>query len=132
MAGRGQAKGSGRLATAEGPEADAARVLSSALRQESKRRAKDRVAELKALSEDEVKARLGLTQDDFDTLQEIINNPQRNAMAQLAAIKLKAQFTVPQPKQEFGGDIGVQVIVNTMRRALPAIEVSPEDAEPGE
>jgi hypothetical protein len=108
------------------------RVLDSARRQAGKRRQKEKVEALAALSEEEVKSRLGLTEADFDTLQQIIDNPQRNAMAQLAAIKLKAQFTVPQPKQEFGGDIGVQVIVNTMRRALPAVEVEPADAEPTE
>ena len=124
-------KDKGRLAGAVGPEADAGRKVQALLRAESRKRKASEKESLGALSEEEVKARLGLTGADFDTLQEIIENPQRNAMAQLAAIKLKAQFTVPQPKQEFGGDIGVQVIVNTMRRSLP-ITVEPIDAEPTE
>ena len=122
----------GRIAGAVGAGPDLKRLEAAHRRRIQDEERRQTVAKLKALSEEEVKSRLGLTEADFDTLQEIIENPQRNAMAQLAAIKLKAQFTVPQPKQEFGGDIGVQVIVNTMRRALPAVEVEPIDAEPTE
>jgi len=43
----------------------------------------------------------------------IIASPGRNATAQLAALKLKALFTVPQPR-ESGGVEGVQVVVHTL------------------
>jgi len=82
------------------------------------------------LNEDEVKKRLGLTQADVDKLREIVQNPGRNAMAQLGAIRTMLQYTVSQPKQEFSGDIGIQVIVNTLRKLPPAVDVTPDELEP--
>lgn len=70
----------------------------------------------KALTEEQVKARLALTDVDFAVLDEIIQSPKRNAMAQLAALRMKALFTVTQPKQEVSADVGIRVIVNTLRR----------------
>jgi ElaB/YqjD/DUF883 family membrane-anchored ribosome-binding protein len=106
----------GRLTNKTSLEAETEKFLRRASQNAGKKRKRRMKKELAALPEEEVKRRLTLTAEDFDTLQSIIDSPGRNAIAQLAALKLKAQFTVTQPKQEFGGDIGVQVIVNTMAR----------------
>lgn len=88
----------------------------------------------KVLSDEEVRDRLKLTEHDLKKLQGIIDKPGRNAVASLGALKAKMLFTVPMPRQEISGDIGVQVVVNTLRRPvedrtmLPG-EVEGEDAE---
>jgi uncharacterized protein YcbK (DUF882 family) len=67
----------------------------------------------KLLSENQVKDRLRFTQEDLDTLDEVIRSPGRNALAQMTALKLKAQYTLSQPKAE-GGDEPISVTVNTI------------------
>lgn len=106
----------GRLAGLESAEAEIARTLRRGRQNAANKKKREKIAFLSALPEAEVKKRLTLTEEDFDTLQQIIRAPQRNAIAQLAAIRLKAQFTVAQPKQEIGGEIGIQVIVNSLKR----------------
>jgi hypothetical protein len=106
----------GRITGKDSVSAETQKFLRRASQNAGNAQKRRRKSELAALPEEEVKRRLGLTASDFETLQSIIDSPGRNAIAQLAALKLKAQFTVTQPKQEFGGDIGVQVIVNTMAR----------------
>jgi len=68
------------------------------------------------LEEEEVKELLKFRPKDVKALHKVIDDPDRNAMAQIQGLKLKAQYTLSQPKQEFGGDIGVQVVVNTLRK----------------
>jgi len=118
----------------KGPRAKAARAKVAEYARASKARKLLREEELRQLScilsEDEVKKRLGLTQPDVDKLREIVQNPGRNAMAQLGAIRTMLQYTVSQPKQEFSGDIGIQVIVNTLRKLPPAVDVTPDKLEP--
>ena len=124
----------GRLTGVKGPRAAAARAKNREYARESVARRLLREEELRQLSlilnEDEVKKRLGLTQADVDKLREIVQNPGRNAMAQLGAIRTMLQYTVSQPKQEFSGDIGIQVIVNTLRKLPPAVDVTPDELEP--
>jgi len=124
----------GRLTGVKGARAAAARAKNREYARESVARKLLREEELRQLSlilnEDEVKKRLGLTQADVDKLREIVQNPGRNAMAQLGAIRTMLQYTVSQPKQEFSGDIGIQVIVNTLRKLPPAVDVTPDELEP--
>lgn len=70
------------------------------------------------LTEEQVKAGLGITAEDLERLDEIVKRPSRHSIASLAALKMKAQFTVAQPKVEVGGEVGVQVIVNSLRKAV--------------
>lgn len=113
----------GRLARATGIEAETERFLRRARQNKENARKREIIRNLKSMSPEEVKKRLALTQADLDILDEIIQSPGRNSIAQLAALKLKAQFTVEPPQQRVSGDIGVQVIVNTMKRTY---ELPPE------
>jgi hypothetical protein len=110
-----------------------ARLRSALQKQRYRENVKARDAEMaeltRVLGEDEVKARLGLTQADVDKLRDIVQNPGRNAMAQLGAIRTMLQYTVAQPKQEFSGDIGIQVVVNTLRKLPPVVDVTPDGSE---
>lgn len=133
--------GDGRITGKTSPSAQAAALLRRARQRSPEYQAKHAERErvnrkVKAMSEQEVKDRLTLTDKDFKILDEIIESPKRNAMAQLAALRMKALFTVTQPKQEIGGDIGIQVIVNTMKKLPPAEVIDGdgsvvEDLDPG-
>jgi len=77
----------------------------------------------KALSDERIRERLKLTEEELDVLDSIITDPKRYSGNQLLALKLKIMATVEPPTQKVAGDIGVQVVVNTMKRAeyeLPA------------
>jgi hypothetical protein len=76
-----------------------------------------------ALTDERIRERLKLTEEELDILDSIITDPKRYSGNQLLALKLKIMATVEPPTQKVSGDIGVQVVVNTMRRAeyeLPA------------
>ena len=70
----------------------------------------------KALSDERIRERLKLTEEELDVLDSIITDPKRYSGNQLLALKLKIMATVEPPTQKVAGDIGVQVVVNTMRR----------------
>ena len=92
--------------------------VENALRAGRIKAAKERKAALfkAALTDEEVKKRLQLTSDDLTKLDEIIADPSRNAIAQLGALKLKMEYTLQKPEQKVSGDLGVQIVVNTMRK----------------
>lgn len=114
-------------------EKEARRLLKNAGQREGSREGMRKLREQrKALSEAEVKGKLALTEEDFETLEEIIKAPKRNAMAQLAALRMKAQFTVAQPKVEVGGEVGVRVVINTLAKAaMERNQVSDADGDVG-
>jgi len=97
-----------------------------------KRKERAREKEVKALveeeanrilTEDEIKQGLSFTAEDIQALNAIARAPDnvparrdiRNAIAQMQALKLKAQYTLAQPKQELGVDGGVQIVVKSLR-----------------
>ncbi len=91
----------------------------------AKRRQRIRDARFeRALSQDEVKARLALTEEDARILRDVSRgkSSRRYVGTQLMALKMRIAATVEPPKQEIGGDIGVKVVVNTMKRELPGVE----------
>jgi hypothetical protein len=69
------------------------------------------------LTDAEIKDRLKLTEAQLDVLDDIFVNPKRYSGIQLLALKLKLMATVEPPEQKIGGDIGIQVVVNTLKRA---------------
>ena len=72
-----------------------------------------------ALTDEQVKQRLRLTEADLEAMDRIVDmeNPDgRHSMAQLGVLKLKAQMTVVPPPQEVTGEVGVRVVVQTMKR----------------
>lgn len=105
---------SGRITDVPGRAGEIARAKNAMQRKLNRQKQKEKKEQaLAALSDEAVKDKLKLTETDLETLQEIISNPRRNAMAQLAAIKLKAMLTVAPPKQDIGVE-GVTVTVNTL------------------
>ena len=79
----------------------------------------------KALTDAEVKERLRLTEADLDRLDEISARPGRNALTQLAALKLKMAATVEPARQTVGVEQTVTVVVKTMK---PVVEVKALEA----
>ena len=115
--------------------ADDARRAASKLRTRQSR-GRDRLVQA-ALSDEEIRGRLKLTARDLDVLDRAIHEkgPERNIGSRLMALKLKIGATVEPPTQRVSGDVQVQVVVNTMRKAeyaLPAESTTsslPERAE---
>jgi len=88
-----------------------------------------------ALSDEEIRSRLKLTDEDLDVLDRAIHgpgsvermpgepDPYRHIGTALLALKLKIAATVEPPTQRVTGDVQVQVVVNSLKRAeyaLPA------------
>ena len=80
---------------------------------------------LKALSDDEVRNRLQLTEEDLKLLHDLMHMPTgswkkrrayRYSGVQLAALKLKIASTVRPPEQTVRGEMAVQVVVNTLKK----------------
>ena len=71
-----------------------------------------------ALTDLEIKERLKLTAEDLDRLDEITARPGRNAMTQLAALKLKMAATVEPAKA-----VGVEQTVTVVVKALGPVGV---------
>ena len=67
-----------------------------------------------ALTDLEIKERLKLTAEDLDRLDEITARPGRNAMTQLAALKLKMAATVEPAKAAVGVEQTVTVVVKAL------------------
>ena len=78
----------------------------------------------KALSDERIRERLKLTEEELDVLDSIITDPKRYSGNQLLALKLKIMATVEPPTQKVAGDVSVQVVVNSMRK--PAYELPEE------
>jgi uncharacterized metal-binding protein YceD (DUF177 family) len=80
----------------------------------------------RALTDEEIRARLKLTASDLDVLDRAINEvgAERNIGSRLLALKLKIAATVEPPTQRVSGDVSVQVVVNSMRK--PAYELPPD------
>lgn len=70
------------------------------------------------LDEDVVKELLRMRPKDLKALDEVIDEPEtkRNSLVVMQALKLKAQYTLTEPRAEGNGDAAVQVVVNTLRR----------------
>jgi site-specific recombinase XerC len=80
-----------------------------------------------ALSDEAVKEALRLTAQEIRNLHAIARGARkgrdkRNIATELAALKILLDATVEKPKQTVEGDVGVQVVVQTMKREyeLPA------------
>ena len=106
----------GRIAAAGGEVGDAKRAAESALRRANKfiQAAEEKAVLKAALTDGEIRERLRLREEDLNNLDRIAVAPGRNAIAQLAAIKLKMQATVEPPKQQVGLEQTVTVVVKTM------------------
>ena len=113
----------GRLTKRPGVAAATARVLVAGATADS--RARDKLVQ-KALTDEEIRARLKLTASDLDVLDRAINEvgAERNIGSRLMALKLKIAATVEPPTQRVSGDVSVQVVVNSMRK--PAYELPPD------
>jgi hypothetical protein len=94
----------------------------------------------RVLTDDEVRARLQLTEADLKVLNDTIQmkGPRRDFRyvgAQMAALKMKILATVKPPEQTVRGEMAVQVVVNTLRKPdyeLPVETTSvalPEDLD---
>lgn len=68
----------------------------------------------KPLTEKQITKRMRFTSRDLVELDRIIQHS-NSPGAKVAALKLKAQFTMAMPKAEGEGSGGVQVVVNTLR-----------------
>jgi hypothetical protein len=72
-------------------------------------------AEPKRLTEEEAKGFLALSREEINVLNLIAaGRPPRNAMAIMAAIRLKLEHTVSKPKQNVGVDSEVHVTIETV------------------
>lgn len=108
--------GKGRIGAAGGAVGDAKREYEKAIREANRfiQKASSEAVKTAALSDAEIRDRLRLREADLETLDRIAEAPGRNAIAQLAAIKLKMQATVEPPKQSVGLEQTVTVVVKTM------------------
>ena len=88
----------------------------------------------RALSDEEIRARLKLTASDLDVLDRAINEvgAERNIGSRLLALKLKIAATVEPPTQRVTGDVQVQVVVNSLKRAEVAQRTENQYALPAE
>jgi len=70
------------------------------------------------LSDEEIRGRLKLTEEDLNLLDDAIHGrgADRNLGQRLMALKMKMVATVEPPTQRVSGDVAVQVVVNTMKR----------------
>lgn len=104
---------------------DANKEAAKRYRDRKKQRMMDEAVRITAgLTEEQVKAGIGLTAKDIKRLNDIVHRPKRHSLASLAALNTKMRYTLAQPRQEIGGEIGVQVVVQSLREDGEAVTVA--------
>jgi hypothetical protein len=113
----------GRLTNRPGVSAAAARFLVARGVAETRRRGAEAEAGMAKLSEEEVKEILAYTKEELEADIASVKAGARNAQSIMGMMDRRLGYTVTKPEQRLVGDVSVQVVVNSMRKAY---ELPPE------
>jgi hypothetical protein len=115
-----------RIVGAESVESQTQRLLTRSRVAKIRARQKAEKAALAAeiLTDDQVLAKLKLEEEDIEQLKRISRGRGgRHSMAQISALKMRAEHTLAKPKQELGIEGGVEVVVKSLARATAPAEL---------